>query len=123
MTKAEFISKIEVWRKRQARNQYIFFGTLAVLFVLWLVLSRFYDHSEPGSPARITWSGVPFLIFIVVYFGQKLVLRHTFKRYGVSCPVCTKPLGGLESIAIATGHCGSCGKRILDDDPSDPAAP
>ncbi len=121
MTKQKFISRIERWRKHQTRTLVVFFTSIAFAYGVWFLAMSHFDTSEPSTPLRIGWASVPFALAVTMVVGHRLVLRHTFKRHGMSCLACGKPLGGIEAVVIATGNCGNCGERILEDEQENPA--
>jgi hypothetical protein len=119
MTKQEFISKVATWRAHQNRNMAIALLPGILLLAVWFTFKP-HDWALVSTTHLIFWIGSPFLGCVVLVLAPWLAIRYTFKRHGLSCPSCGKPLGGVEAIAIATGKCGSCGEQILNDASSTP---
>lgn len=123
MRKAEFISKIGIWETRQKRNKRILMGCFFGALAMWLVFMNWLDHSAPSSPSRIALSCFPIFLLAALWVAQFFSIRRIYKRYGMKCPACGKGLGGVAPIVIATGNCGMCGQRILDENEGHAAMP
>ena len=100
---------IEEQRARLARTSkrwqvwfnLVYFGALFGFFILVLCV-----------PCR-TW--VQFLCLAALLGIRPLMRRYARNRFGVRCPSCGKPLAGNDAgIALFSGHCWYCHKRILE---------
>jgi hypothetical protein len=113
MTRQQFI---------QGRNRYR--NAAAIGAVIWVVMFfgpvGFMAWLEPnrGELPPHVWLVLNVCAFAVMAAAWSFILIRTSrltKRFGLQCPECKKPLFGMSSVVIASGRCGHCGGRVLDD--------
>jgi DNA-directed RNA polymerase subunit RPC12/RpoP len=100
MSKQEFIERQQrmnsVWR---AWVLLYMLGTMAFI-AIFVILEAFPLIVVPLF-------AIPFLFWVIA---------RNEKQIGIRCPHCGKSLWAKNSqIVIATGNCGHCGERILND--------
>ena len=113
MTRQEFITK---------RNKQRNVGAVCALVALVILFAPvgFMAWLEPRRselPAHV-WSVLNFAAIALVFVGLSLVVIIPWrlkKRAGLCCPECKKSVLEMSSLVIATGRCGHCGGRVLDD--------
>jgi hypothetical protein len=114
MTLNEFKAAIQTCRKQELRSI-----PLYTLLLLGLAFpASFIDE-------RVKTAGFDFWCILVAVFGFPFfgglwfygIARSPQKRYrrlGLVCPTCQKPLVGFSSqVVVATGKCGHCGSQYL----------
>jgi hypothetical protein len=111
----EFIRNRDRYRHRGA------FGALAglVLFMGPLFLLAHFEQEHEtwtkGSWRALTVFGV--VVMVAVWPLVWVWSSRLATRFGLRCPHCRKEVVGMSSIVIATGNCGYCGGRVLDEAP------
>ncbi len=111
MTKSDFISR------QTALKSYVF--KLALVYLAGLAGFMFWPEKKGPDGLDHIFVGC----FFSYLFGGMIVfvwlqLRRR-KQLGAFCPNCGKGfVKKSERLVIATGTCGGCGERILDDLPA-----
>jgi hypothetical protein len=113
MTREEFIKTRDKQRK---------VGAVCGLFAMVILFAplAFMAWLEPGRselPAHV-WTILNVAAISLMVGGLSLVciiLMRLSKRFGLCCPECKKSVLNMSSLVIATGRCGHCGGRVLDD--------
>jgi DNA-directed RNA polymerase subunit RPC12/RpoP len=119
MTKQELITRQQVWKRKAGLESA---GWVVIVFALLAGFVQLKNHVEARFHA--SWVDPVFAISFFVILGGNLLFvvwfgKRQFKRYGVACPHCGGPLAGRSGeVVVATGNCGRCGERILDDKPA-----
>src|ERR1035437_911841 len=107
MTKQDFITEqqarlAQTPKKWQVGFLIVYLGVLFGSLILGLCVS--------GR----NW--VQVLCLATLVGGLPLMKRYARKRLGVRCPCCGKPLAGNDAqIALFSGYCWYCHKRIFSD--------
>lgn len=109
--------------KAESRRMVFMMLCLIVLLAGLFVIAFLEDQtmSWPGriaaawNSAGLIFTGAMFVIMIVLLTGNAVSVR---------CPHCKTPLilEKLAPIAIATGHCGKCGRPIEEEETGEPAS-
>ena len=117
MTKQEFITKQQAWKKST-------FIDLAIMLVCYfalcggVILWKQYRVSH-GGPAWVSGCGL-FLAVALPIILAVLLYQRRVRRFGFDCPRCGKSLFGGKSgqaaakIVVASGNCCFCGAKICD---------
>ena len=113
MTRQEFIKRRDKQRKVGAVWGFIAFVILIgpIGFMAWL------EPRREDLPVHV-WTVLNVVAFSLMVAGLSLAWimpSRLSKRLGLCCPECKKPVLGMSSLVIATGRCGHCGGRVLDD--------
>ena len=113
MTRQEFIQSRNRYRNAAAFSALIwvilFFGPIG--FMAWLEPNR-------GELPVTIWRALNLGAFVIMAAALAFVwIRSSrlIKRFGLCCPECKKPVVGMSSLVIATGRCGHCGGKVLND--------
>jgi hypothetical protein len=116
MTLKEFISRKQAWQA--STSKVVVTGTL-ILFGLIFLISWLEHHLVVlGYPLWLDKVFVCLLMLLSVCVIPllKRFMTRQFEQFGVMCPKCGKPLVGRNSgILVATGKCGECGAKVLND--------
>jgi len=112
MTRSEFIS---VKRRYQKKARWVA-SSICLIFACTLVLT-----SKAAKHAGGTLTTLQAVLLFVVLIGcavtELISIYVLFKRPEFVCPHCRKSIWQLSAILIATGRCGLCGEKILDEEP------
>src|SRR6266404_5076613 len=113
MTRQQFI---------QSRNRYRIEAAIGAL--VWVVLffgpiglMAWLEPSRGGLSAPV-WRALSVGALAVMVASLSLVWIRTLrltKRLGLRCPERKKPVIGMASLVIATGRCGHCEGKVLDE--------
>jgi hypothetical protein len=113
MTRLEFIAKRDKLRKLALICGLVgLVGFIApVCFMSWL------EPRREDLPAHL-WSVLNFAALAIWFVGMTaffIIQWRLTKRAGHCCPACKKSVIEMSSVVIATGRCGHCGAKVLDD--------
>ena len=113
VTKTEFISRQQTSSRGANRRAIVWLIVFFGVPVIGLVLLRRFKHFE-----YMVWViGIGYILFL---FGNLVALfwsdRRAHIRYGFNCPSCGSRIEGASAkVAIATDHCGTCGKKVFSE--------
>jgi hypothetical protein len=113
MTRQEFI------RKRDKQRNTAAVCSLVALVIMFAPVG-FMAWLEPRRdelPAHV-WTILSVTAISLMVGGLALVCIISWRlsrRLGLCCPECKKPVMQMSSLVIATGRCGHCGGRVLDE--------
>jgi hypothetical protein len=113
MTRQEFI---------QNRNRYrnaVAVVVLIFVFLFWgtIFLMAWLQQNRSDSLMNI-WPALnvgAFAIMVAAFSFLWIRTSRLITRFGLRCPECKKPVFGMSRLVIATGRCGHCGGKVLDD--------
>jgi hypothetical protein len=112
-TRQEFIKKRDKQRKVGGVCGLV---ALVILFAP-VGFMAWFEPRRDELPAHV-WAVLNVVAISLMVVGLSLVciipLRLS-KRLGLCCPECKKSVLNMSSLVIATGRCGHCGGRVLDD--------
>ena len=113
MTRQQFIQSRNRYRNAAAIGALVwvvlFFGPVGLM--AWLEPNR-------GELPKHLWLVLNIGAFAIMVAALSFVWIRTSrlpKRFGLRCPECKKPVVGMSSLVIATGRCGHCGGKVLDE--------
>jgi len=113
MTRQEFINIRATQRKTAAVC-----SVVALIFLFAPAgLMAWLEPSRSELPAHI-WTILHYTAITLMVGGALLAVIipwKSSKRLGFCCPECKKSVLNMSSLVIATGKCGHCGGRVLDD--------
>jgi hypothetical protein len=113
MTRQEFIAK----RNKQRKDGAVCALVALVIIVAPVGLMAWLEPRRSALPAHV-WSILNFAAIALMVVGLSLVVIFPWrlkKRAGLCCPECKKSVFEMSSLVIATGRCGHCGGKVLDD--------
>lgn len=113
MTRVEFIQLVKDDQRAQIRQVVWLMGAIATFGGVTAWLAKRWEEQllDPGQPYLWLMCGLA-MAFVgvavaVVRIGNKSLLK---------CVHCRKCLGGFPAqVVVASGRCGFCGQRILDE--------
>ena len=113
ITRQEFIERRDKQRKISGIWSIVLlllmFGP--VCFMAWLEPRR---HDLPAH----VWTFLSYTTIFLIFGVLASIYINTWRltrRFGVCCPECKKSVMQMQALVIATGRCGHCGGRVLDD--------
>ena len=111
MTRLKFAETV----KRQQRQDSLFWGIWTTVFFSLLVINIPVMKLIPENYSLV-YRLLFFAFLFVIIVLTILIVRQRARRAGICCSSCQKPLSssGIE-LAIATGNCGFCGQKFLED--------
>ena len=113
MTRQEFIECRDRYRRTVAPwglvALCVFVGTIALM-----------AHIEPKCESWPTpiWLGMNVgAVALMVGAVSTAVIKEArlARRLGISCPHCRRRLTMMMALVVASGRCGNCGAKVLDD--------
>jgi hypothetical protein len=113
MTRKEFIQRGDKQRKVSALWALVALAMLIgpIGFMAWL-------EPRHGDWPTYIWTILHVVMIVLMVAGVTssfIIPSRLSKRLGLCCPECKKPLLAMSALVIATGRCGHCGGRVLDD--------
>ena len=113
MTLHEFITKRNRYRNATALTSLAAFGVFMGTAFLMTQLEPQRDRWPRASWIAMCVAAGVILVaaFPLMWFAASKLAT----RFGMRCPHCTKVVDRMSSLVIATGKCGRCGGRVLDD--------
>ena len=113
MTRQEFIKNRDKQRKTGIVSSLAMLVCLfaPVVFMAWLEPRR----SELPEHAWTISNVAAITVMVVGILSSFIIQMRLTKRLGFNCPECKKSVFGMSALVIATGRCGHCGARVLDD--------
>jgi hypothetical protein len=110
MTKSDFIST------QAALKSFVF--KLAVVYVAGLACFIFWPEKKGPDGLDHLFVACFFAYFFIGMFLFIWLQIRRQRQLGAYCPKCSRRFGPKSArLVIATGKCGACGERILDDLP------
>jgi hypothetical protein len=120
MTKQEFISRYQGWRKSCRKASIPILTILCLAAIVSFGKDKIFEHGMP-----VWLDNVCALVFIALLAINAIFtvwfIRSQQRRFGLICPCCGKLLAGQQSsaqIVIATGNCVHCGEHIFNENPA-----
>jgi hypothetical protein len=115
MKKEDFLlGQAAVTRQFRSRFRIANAGFLCAMLI-WILVVILYPVS-PFVSESFAWPMI-IALYVLVFAGWRTL--HRLKRqFGLVCPACQRPLRLTESAReklFASGACGRCGARVLDD--------
>jgi hypothetical protein len=112
MTRQELIERFQRRTKRVNRWGRIYMISLLAMVVLVGLLCAAVPREM-----RETVILISFAVSYVTTLGLALSIRLTVRQAGLVCPHCRTLFSGtLGQIVVASGRCGKCGGRIVDEE-------
>ena len=117
----------ELIGRRDAHSKRLALVSGAATFVLLTVLfgNVYVVHwlERDGEPPA--WVSISMIVLLFAFLLGNLAFQLWWVRkaslmYGLQCPYCEALLdrNKLMPVTVATGHCGSCGARLVANPPS-----
>lgn len=115
MTRREFASRLEKFRRHEKRTNRIWGAVYFAILIgnwLWVTLDRTERSDE------YWWTYL--VLFFAFLFGSipvaSLLTKKLQEEYGIKCTLCNKRLdkNGAE-LAVTTGNCPHCSQKFLAD--------
>jgi len=113
MTRQEFIKNTNRYRNAVTVSALVALVCLFVPvgFMAWL------DPNRSELPHHV-WTILNIAAFVVIAAGYAFMfvrMSRLSKPLGLCCPQCKKSVVQMSAVVIATGKCGHCGARVLDE--------
>ena len=110
MTISEFIEKLRQHRRRTCPLGFL-------VMVSWFGFAFVSSNLFRENPLLFVATFITY--FVVSCVGLRSWARRSIDQLSLDCPGCSKWLigrkGRRSEIVIATGRCGACGARVLED--------
>ena len=118
MKHAELIQEIANGRRAYTRAAYVWTAIFVLVLLLMAVLG---DRSKSWPPAASLLFNVGGLVVLMFMVGYAL-LKMRKRNPRLICPHCGTNLTDrcLSAVVIASGNCGTCGKRVADSEGGEP---
>ncbi len=112
-TRDAFTGYVRAARARARRRRMRLALVSVPLGLAQLVMIRWLDARTPG-PARLWIEGGVFVVYMVLVVGLIWQLVREDAVAAVRCPGCGQRLDDVSTrIALASGHCDSCGAPLF----------
>ena len=113
-SRTELVGRLRAHERSNIYRMRVTLTLLAVWLlapVLVIVILR-WGNRPFAAPVEILW----FLALFGISFASPRWNRWYMRKVMLVCPSCGTPyLGPAAQVAVASGRCGRCGERVLND--------
>lgn len=115
--RADLANRQQGYFRDMRRFNWISNASFMVLLGLLLPIGAYLDRQEQFTRVFNILLASGFMVFMLLLgFGCTLVPRRFVRKWGLSCPNCSREFTGVSGqIVMATGRCGRCGCRVVSD--------
>jgi DNA-directed RNA polymerase subunit RPC12/RpoP len=116
MTLGDLQAKRKAYRQFQVVPVMAFFGLLGAAGIVTVFVAKRIDKVGLDAPCIAVLAVTYALIAALMYYVMGAIPRRRLLQLGLTCPTCgARLLGRSNQQVTATGHCGSCGTRVLEE--------
>jgi hypothetical protein len=117
MKRETFIKNAEIQRRQEIFSVAVLLACVFIAFLPAAILAERFDAIGFDLPSTLIALASFSIIGIAMYYFIYSLPRKRATQRGLVCPNCKRCFNPFtQQIVIASGRCGRCGYKILDDD-------